>query len=129
MEATGFFKLAEGLVTRCEVRHLYFMHLLIVIRSKSVHTLINTEKAFENTKTYVNPTFRSCGERFSNYYLLHLLLVLSLCKRREEPQKRNRTSLNSSLRLGNTCILCMKSSLHWRITIFRKSSYPAAECG
>jgi len=54
MEATGFFKLAEGLVTRCEVRHLYFMHLLIVIRSKSVHTLTNTEKAFEKTKTYVN---------------------------------------------------------------------------
>ena len=41
-------------VPKCEVRHWYFMHLLIAIRSKSVHTLINTEKTFENTKTYVN---------------------------------------------------------------------------
>jgi putative peptidoglycan lipid II flippase len=31
--------------------------------------------------------------------------------------------------LGNTCISCIRSSLHWRITIIRKSSYQTAECG
>jgi putative peptidoglycan lipid II flippase len=35
----------------------------------------------------IHPTFRSFGKRFFDYYLLHLLLVLSLCKRREKPQK------------------------------------------
>src|SRR5205814_1988863 len=39
-----------------------------------------------------HPTFRSFGARFSDYELLHLLLVLSLCQRHEETQKRNRTS-------------------------------------
>jgi hypothetical protein len=77
----------------------------------------------------IDPTFRSFGERFPDYYLLHLLLVLLLCKRHMETQKRNRTSLNSSHRLGNTCISRIKSSFHWRITIFRKSSYQTAGCG
>ncbi len=73
----------------------------------------NQCKYLQNTiLSLLQPTFRSFGERFSEYELMHLLLVLSHLKRREETQKRNSISLNSPHRLGNTCISCMKSSFH-----------------
>ena len=87
---------------------------------------------FSSTKTltwHPYPTFRSLGERFSDYYLVHLLLVLLAYKKYEETQHRNRTSVNSPQGWGDTCISCIKSSLHWQITIFRKSLHQTAECG
>ena len=38
------------------------------------------------------PTFRSFGERFSDYELMHLLLVLSHLKMRGERQKNGQAS-------------------------------------
>ncbi len=37
-------------------------------------------------KTTTRPTFRSFGKHFSDYYLLYLLFVLSLCKRSAQAQ-------------------------------------------
>jgi len=38
------------------------------------------------------PTFRSFGQCFLEYYLLHLLLVFPLCKKQAVTQKWNRAS-------------------------------------
>jgi hypothetical protein len=53
--------------------------------------------SFNSFLSFVLPTFRSFGQRFSEYYLLHLLLVLPFWKQHRVIQKWNRVSQTCSL--------------------------------